>query len=128
MTTEVRSINQSTGVGPDFFRQQGYLVVPQLIEPALAAFFWSYVHTKFAGLLLSSGDSQVPNTPSGYGDLAFDGLLEFLRPRVQERAGLELLPTYSYFRLYKRGDALKRHRDRPACENQRFLEYRADAV
>lgn len=99
----------------ELFRQ-GYVVVPQLIETALANFFWSYVHTKFACLLLGSGDGQVPNTPAGYGDPAFDGLLEFLRPRVQESSGLALYPTYSYFRLYKRGDVLRRHRDRPACE------------
>lgn len=46
----------------------------------------------------------------------FDGLLEYLRPRVQKHCGLRLLPTYSYFRMYKRGDVLQRHRDRPACE------------
>ncbi|MBO0716964.1 MAG: hypothetical protein J2P55_06475, partial [Rhizobiales bacterium] len=67
-------------------------------------------------MLLTVGDSQVPNTPAGYGDSTFDGLLEYLRPRIEESSGLSLLPTYSYFRLYKRGDALPRHRDRPACE------------
>jgi hypothetical protein len=87
-----------------------------LIEPALANYFWSYVHTKFASLLLNVGDKQVPKTPSGYGDPAFDGLLEYLRPRIEERSGLALYPTYSYFRLYKHGDVLTRHRDRPSCE------------
>ena len=55
-------------------------------------------------------------TPGNYGDPAFDGLLEYLRPRVEDHSGLRLLPTYSYFRMYKRGDVLKRHRDRSACE------------
>jgi hypothetical protein len=108
--------NPLSVTGPETFRRLGYLAAPQLIEPALADFFWSYVHTQFASLLLSSGDVQVPHTPSGYGDPAFDGLLEFLRPQVEERCGLALYPTYSYFRLYKRGDVLRRHRDRPACE------------
>jgi hypothetical protein len=67
-------------------------------------------------LVIRAQDEQVPNTPAGYGDTAFDGLLEYLRPRVEHRSGHKLLPTYSYFRLYKRGDQLKRHRDRPACE------------
>lgn len=112
----VEAIDRTSAAGPEIFGRLGYLVIPKLIEPALADFFWSYVHTKFAGLLLSGGDRQVPNTPSGYGDPAFDGLLEHLRPRVEERSGLALYPTYSYFRLYKHGDVLKRHRDRPACE------------
>jgi hypothetical protein len=55
-------------------------------------------------------------TPGDYGDPAFDGLLEHLRPSVQDHSGLRLSPTYSYFRMYKRGDVLARHRDRPACE------------
>jgi len=98
------------------FAQQGYVLLPRLIAPALAEFFWSYVNTKFASLLLSSGDAQVPSTPSGYGDHAFDGLLAYLHPRIEQCTGLTLYPTYSYFRLYKHGDVLKRHRDRPACE------------
>lgn len=115
MNFEDRSID-CPAAGPEIFARHGYLVVPQLIGPALAEFFWSYVHTKFASLLLSSGDRQVPNTPGDYGDPAFDGLLEYLRRRVEGQSGLALYPTYSYFRLYKPGDLLKRHRDRPACE------------
>lgn len=116
MSIETRAMDRPAATGPELFGRRGYLVVPQLIEPALADFLWSYVHTKFASLLLRAGDRQVPNTPGDYGDPTFDGLLEYLRPRVEERSGLALYPTYSYFRLYKRGDVLKRHRDRPACE------------
>jgi hypothetical protein len=87
------------------------------LEPAVVNFFWSYVHTKAAcGLLVLSGDRQVPNTPYAYGDPAFEGLLEYVRPRIEQYSGFRLSPTYSYFRLYKRGDVLERHRDRPACE------------
>lgn len=100
----------------DQFRRQGYAVVRRLIEPALTDFLWSYVHTKFACRLLSSGGPAVPNSLGGYGDMAFDGLLEYLRPRVEERSGLTLHPTFSHFRFYKHGDVLRRHRDRPACE------------
>lgn len=116
MSAEAATLDRAAASEAETFTRQGYVVLPQLIEPALADFFWSYVHTRFASRMLSSGDQQVPNTPSGYGDPAFDGLLEYLRPRVEQHAGLTLYPTYSYFRLYKRGDLLKRHRDRPACE------------
>jgi hypothetical protein len=98
------------------FRHQGYAILPALIDTSLAAFFWSYVYTKFGSLLLTGRDQMVPNSPSEYGDPAFEGLLEHVRPRVEARCGLKLLPTYSYFRLYKHGDTLRRHRDRPACE------------
>ena len=36
---------------------------------------------------------------------------------MQKETGLDLCPTYSYARLYKKdGDELKRHKDRPSCE------------
>lgn len=116
MNLETKDEERLVVNAPEAFRQRGYVVVPRLLDPVLAAFFWSYAHTKFASVLLEVGDPQVPNTPNGYGDPAFDGLLEYLRSRVEEHSGLALYPTYSYFRLYKRGDVLKRHRDRPACE------------
>jgi hypothetical protein len=100
------------------FGRQGYLLLPKLLEPALADFLWSYAHTKFTCQLLSlsSDKDKAPKIMFAYGDSAFDGLLEYLRPRVEECSGLRLLPTYSLFRLYRHGDILKRHRDRPACE------------
>jgi len=98
------------------FAQQGYAVERDLIAPPLVAFFWSYLQTKLASFQLSTEDAAVPNTPSTYGDPAFDGLLEYVRPRVELLSGRPLFPTYSYCRLYKHGDVLNRHRDRPACE------------
>src|SRR5262245_33765173 len=117
MATEHIEINAMRSAEQEVFGQQGYLLLARLLEPALANFLWSYTHTKAACQLLTlGGDPQVPNTPYAYGDPAFDGLLEYLRPRIEEHSGLHLSPTYSYFRLYKHGDILERHRDRPACE------------
>jgi len=98
------------------FAQQGYAVLPALLEPALAGFFWSYVHTKLGSQQISLEETQGLNTPSVYGDPTFEGLLEYLRPRIERNTGRRLYPTYSYCRFYKHGDVLKRHRDRPACE------------
>ena len=35
---------------------------------------------------------------------------------MQKTTSLELVPCYSYTRIYKYGDELKRHKDRPSCE------------
>jgi len=35
---------------------------------------------------------------------------------MSELTGLDLIPTYSYHRLYTQGTELKRHKDRPSCE------------
>ena len=44
-----------------------------------------------------------------------------LTPAVEAQVGLPLLPTYCYFRLYRRGDVCKVHGDRPACEHSLSL-------
>jgi hypothetical protein len=98
------------------FARDGYALLRGLIEPPLAAFLWSYVHTLLGSQRLSLGDPLTPTTPSAYGDPAFDGLLEYLRPRIEAATALRLAPTYSHVRLYKRGDGFRKHRDRAACE------------
>ena len=35
---------------------------------------------------------------------------------MKRETDLDLIPTYSYARIYKQGDVLKRHKDRPSCE------------
>jgi len=61
-------------------------------------------------------DPQVPNTYSHYADMVMETLMMKVLPRMEKETGLKLLPTYSYARLYKKGDILKRHKDRPSCE------------
>jgi len=45
-----------------------------------------------------------------------EGLLLDLLPLAEQLASAKLFPTYSYFRVYQRGDALNKHTDRPSCE------------
>ena len=61
-------------------------------------------------------DKQVPNTYSHYADMVMETLLMKVLPKMQQETGLQLIPTYSYARIYKRGDILRRHKDRPSCE------------
>lgn len=61
-------------------------------------------------------DGQVPGTPSIYGDEVMEKLLVDLLPVLEQATGLELRKTYTYFRVYKTGDILRIHADRPSCE------------
>ena len=61
-------------------------------------------------------DQQVPGTYSCYADTAMEALLLQGLDGMRKITGLNLAPTYSYWRLYKNGDVLKRHKDRPSCE------------
>ena len=52
-------------------------------------------------------DKQIPNTYSHYADPVMETLLMKVLPRMQEETGLQLIPTYSYASIYKKGDELK---------------------
>ena len=45
---------------------------------------------------------------------------------MQKKTGLKLVPTYSYCRLYRKGNILKRHKDRPSCEISTTLNLGGD--
>jgi len=61
-------------------------------------------------------DTQIPNTYTHYADPVMETLLVKMLPVMKQHTNLDLIPTYSYARAYKKGDELKRHKDRPSCE------------
>jgi len=61
-------------------------------------------------------DIQCPLSEAIHGTVTFDTLLQDLLPHFEKVSGKKLYPTYSYARLYKPGEELKKHTDRPACE------------
>jgi hypothetical protein len=113
------------------FKRKKYLVIKKVITRDMANFIYGYfimkqrVVKKFLDDRYISPfeeawgiwtDEQVPNTYSHYADLAMEALLEKVKPRMEKETKLKLIPTYSYARLYKKGDILKRHKDRFSCE------------
>ena len=71
-------------------------------------------------------DKQIPNTYAHYADMVMETLMMKVLPVMQQETGLNLIPTYSYARLYKKGDKLKRHRDRASCEISTTLNLGGD--
>ena len=61
-------------------------------------------------------DVQCPTSEAIHGAMAFDKLLVDLLPHFEKASGKRLYPTYSYARLYKKGEKLKIHTDRESCE------------
>ena len=63
-----------------------------------------------------AGDPEVPNTYAIYADPLIDLLLTQCKPQIEEETKTKLFETFSYVRLYKKGDVLNKHTDRPSCE------------
>jgi len=71
-------------------------------------------------------DHQVPNTYSHYSDMVMETLLQKVKPVMEKHTKLKLSETYSYARIYKKGDVLKRHKDRYSCEISTTLNLGGD--
>ena len=112
------------------FQYKKYKVIKNAISYELANFIFNYFLLKRDavkwmyqnnitydnGMLGTWTDKQIPNTYSHYADPVMETLLMKVLPKMQRETGLQLIPTYSYARLYKKGDILHRHKDRPSCE------------
>ena len=113
------------------FKKNKYKILKTAISAELSEFVYTYFLNKrtaarflFDQKYLSPftedygvwNDAQVPNTYSHYGDMAMETLLGMLNKKMDKETGLKLTPTYSYARIYKKGDILARHKDRYSCE------------
>ena len=112
------------------FQYKKYQVIKNAISYELANFIFNYFLLKRDavkwmyqnnitydnGMLGTWTDKQIPNTYSHYADPVMETLLMKVLPKMQRETGLQLIPTYSYARLYKKGDILHRHKDSPSCE------------
>ena len=123
------------------FKTKKYQVIRGALSKELANFIFNYMmlqrdavdfmtknnkvnpYNPFVG---TRTDKQVPGCYSKYGDWVMETLLMFMIPIMKAKTGMELLPTYSYTRLYEKGNILKRHKDRPSCEISTTLHLGGD--
>ena len=66
--------------------------------------------------LVENETQQCPGTHSVHGDILTESLLLYAKPIIENEINLKLVPTYSYYRVYKPGDILKDHIDRESCQ------------
>jgi len=123
------------------FKTKKYQVIRQALPQGLANFIFNYMMLQrdavdwmmknnkvnpvnpFMG---TRTDQQVPGCYTKYADWVMETLLMYMIPIMKAKTGLELIPTYSYTRLYEKGNILKRHKDRPSCEVSTTLHLGGD--
>jgi len=97
------------------FAQQKYAVYRSCMKDPQLTLLYRYA-CKRADNGTMGTDPRSPGAAAAAGDVFMDGLLVDFLSLAEEVTRLRLLPTYSYFRVYKRGDTLVKHMDRPSCE------------
>jgi len=125
------------------FKKDNFCVIEKAISTDLATFLYNYFSMQkqvydtcinaryispFETMIgyYESQDEQIPNTYSQYANTAFETLLLKLQPVMEKTTGLKLTPNYTYARIYKPGDELKRHKDRFSCEISTTLNLGGD--
>lgn len=123
------------------FHKNNYIVIKNAISKELADFCYDYFLLKrqvaktlidlkyispFVEYFGTWQASQVLNTYSHYADIVMETLLVKVKPLMEKKTGLKLNETYSYARIYKKGDILDRHKDRPSCEISTTLNLGGD--
>jgi hypothetical protein len=124
------------------FQKNKYIVIKKAISKELANFVYKYFSNKkdVARFLFDQKyispfteyfgvwtDPQVPNTYSHYADIVMETLLQEVKPVMEKHTKLKLNETYSYARIYKKGDILARHKDRYSCEISTTLNLGGDS-
>ena len=113
------------------FKKDKYQVIKGALSTELADFCYQYFLNKravarylFDEKYISQftqyfgvwNDPQIPETYSHYADIVMETLLQKVKPIMEKESKVKLSETYSYARIYKKGDELKRHKDRYSCE------------
>ncbi|HEX8064579.1 MAG TPA: hypothetical protein VF535_15360 [Allosphingosinicella sp.] len=111
------------------YERDGYALLQGLIPVEVARAFLQGLHAELGGqpIALSrvTSHANLLKRPAAevYGH-HYKPLLYFLwglTPTMSALVGRELLPTYDYFRIYRRGDVCRVHSDRPSCEHSLSL-------
>ena len=125
------------------FKKNKYVVIKQAISKELATFTANYFSIKkqvmdtcrqaryispYETLLgeYEGADGQIPHTYSSYSDIVMETLMLKCQPIMEKTTGLKLNPAYTFARIYKNGDVLKRHKDRFSCEISTTLNLAGD--
>jgi len=123
------------------FDKNNYQVIKNLISKDLSFFLFTYLFLKrnVAKILIDTkkidtsveyfgtfGDPQAPGTYSHYSDIAMETVLFLTKEKIEKNINKNLIETYTYTRLYKKGDVLKRHKDRFSCEISATLNLGGD--
>jgi hypothetical protein len=115
------------------FKKKKYAIIRQAVSKDLATFVANYFcmqkqvfdtckaakyFSPFENIIgnYEGKNDQIPGTYSHYGNIVMETLLLKCQPEMEKVTGLKLYPAYTYARIYKKGDILKRHKDRFSCE------------
>jgi hypothetical protein len=100
------------------FQNNSYVVVKNFIDPLSVSTLSKYLENSLRRYPENNqgGGGDTSSRISWYADPLMEVVLQNSLSDVEKNTGLSLFPSYSFTRVYQKGDELKPHVDRPACE------------
>lgn len=97
------------------FDSHGYTVVPGVFAAGQMDLFKTYALLQQHAPNYYSYE-KMTDSIGRYADAFGETLLLAAQPAIEKASGRELLPCYSFLRVYRQGSMLAKHLDRPSCE------------
>jgi len=107
------------------YAKDGYASVEGLVPPEVAGALVGQLQADLAGAGKSFDSFLRREALTRHATVEISGhlyrplttFLWGLTPIVSQLAGADLLPSYDYFRIYRKDDICRVHSDRPSCEH-----------
>lgn len=101
----------------EIFNKYGCVCVDGFLDPLTLSTVSHYFENRIKrGEWTPKAEKDPTSKFAYYGDPLIEVVLKEHLPIVEEACGKELLPTYSYSRIYQPGEELTPHVDRSSCE------------
>lgn len=107
------------------YKADGYATIRGLVPPEVAANLFKQVQIDLAAAGKTFAAFAQSHPLSNHKTVDISGhlyrplttFLWGLTPIIGELTGADLLPSYDYFRIYRKDDVCRVHSDRPSCEH-----------
>lgn len=103
----------------EIFETRGCVRVKEFVDAPTVSVVSQYLENRIRRGEWVEGEEKGPGKSTEmayYADPLIEALLLSYKDTVELIVGKELLPTYTYSRIYQPGEMLKEHTDREACE------------
>jgi len=109
------------------FWDRGYVIIDDLLDASQVEFVSKAMDvSKNSGLIRDRGAKFITEAEDEYSPVLGELFLRDCRAKIEQAIGRELLQSYAYWRIYRKGAELKPHIDRESSELAVSITVRSD--
>lgn len=110
----------------NYFKENNYVHIPEMVNVEINNFMYNYLIIKSCTNISFNNDQSNDYLRHCYSDTATETLSSILLEKISNITQKKLCPTYSYCRVYTKGEILPPHVDRESCEYSVTVNFGGD--